>query len=191
MDDAIPFGGRWYFLMLALLVFSRGMDILSTWIATPNLVLEGNPIAKKLGWKWGLAPKIAWNPEHFFRFRKYWPYNGGVATDLLYHKLAPLLITVAGANGQYPLRVSANGGLYIEKDGRDQQSTGQHYVGTDEQSAVARRQPLLQTAISHASGTNKYPLPHTVLMRVGAVASSPSLRRSLETRPSMERSRPS
>ena len=43
-----------------------------------------------LGHKWGLAPKIAWNPEHFFRFRKYWPYNGGVATDLLYHKLAPL-----------------------------------------------------------------------------------------------------
>jgi len=54
MDDAIPFGGRWYFLMLALLVFARGMDILSTWIATPNLVLEGNPIAKRLGWKWGL-----------------------------------------------------------------------------------------------------------------------------------------
>ena len=39
-----------------------------------------------LGHKWGLAPKIPWNPEHFFRFRKYWPYNGGVATDLLYHK---------------------------------------------------------------------------------------------------------
>jgi predicted dehydrogenase len=72
-----------------------------------------------LGWKWGLAPKIPWNPEHFFRFRKYWPYNGGVATDLLYHKLAPLLIAVAGANGEYPLRVNASGGLYIEKDGRD------------------------------------------------------------------------
>jgi hypothetical protein len=51
-----------------------------------------------LGHKWGLAPKIAWNPEHFFRFRKYWPYNGGVATDLLYHKLAPLLIAIAGPN---------------------------------------------------------------------------------------------
>jgi predicted dehydrogenase len=72
-----------------------------------------------LGWKWGLAPKIAWNPEHFFRFRKYWPYNGGVATDLLYHKLAPLLIAIAGPNGEYPRRVSATGGLYIEKDGRD------------------------------------------------------------------------
>lgn len=41
-----------------------------------------------LGHQWGLAPKIPWTPEHFFRFRKYWPYNGGVATDLLYHKLA-------------------------------------------------------------------------------------------------------
>lgn len=72
-----------------------------------------------LGHQWGLAPKIAWTPEHFFRFRKYWPYNGGVATDLLYHKLAPLLIAIAGPNGEYPRRVNANGGLYIEKDGRD------------------------------------------------------------------------
>jgi len=40
-------------------VFSRGMDFLSTWIATPNLALEGNPIAKKLGWKWGVVLNIA------------------------------------------------------------------------------------------------------------------------------------
>jgi predicted dehydrogenase len=72
-----------------------------------------------LGHRFGLAPKIPWNPEHFFRFRKYWPYNGGVATDLLYHKLAPLLLAIAGPNGNYPMRVNAGGGLYIEKDGRD------------------------------------------------------------------------
>ncbi|MDB5306749.1 MAG: hypothetical protein JWO38_951 [Gemmataceae bacterium] len=72
-----------------------------------------------LGHKYGLAPRIDWNPEHFFRFRKYWPYNGGVATDLLYHKLAPLLITLAGPDGAYPLRVNAAGGQYVEKDGRD------------------------------------------------------------------------
>ena len=72
-----------------------------------------------LGHEWGLAPKIPWTPEHFFRFRKYFPYNGGVATDLLYHKLAPLLIAIAGPNGEYPLRVNACGGLYIEKDGRE------------------------------------------------------------------------
>jgi predicted dehydrogenase len=72
-----------------------------------------------LGHRWGLAPKIPWTPEHFFRFRKYWPYNGGVATDLLYHKLAPLLLAITGPDGQQPTRVSAVGGLYVEKDGRD------------------------------------------------------------------------
>ena len=58
MDEMIPFASRGYFLMLALLVFSRGMDFLSTWIATPNLALEGNPLAKKLGWKWGVLLNI-------------------------------------------------------------------------------------------------------------------------------------
>jgi hypothetical protein len=58
MDDPVSFGSREYFLMLALLVFARGMDFLSTWIATPNLVLEGNPLAKKLGWRWGLVLNV-------------------------------------------------------------------------------------------------------------------------------------
>jgi hypothetical protein len=30
------------------------MDLLSTWVSTPNLVLESNPLAKTLGWKWGI-----------------------------------------------------------------------------------------------------------------------------------------
>ncbi|HPO16502.1 MAG TPA: Gfo/Idh/MocA family oxidoreductase [Candidatus Hydrogenedentes bacterium] len=72
-----------------------------------------------LGHAWGLAPKREWTPDRFFRFRKYWDYSGGVATDLLYHKLAPLLIAIAGSNGAYPKRVNANGGLYIEKDERE------------------------------------------------------------------------
>jgi len=51
MDDFLPFPSRDYFLMLFLLLVARGMDVLSTWVATPNLLLEGNPIAKKLGWR--------------------------------------------------------------------------------------------------------------------------------------------
>jgi hypothetical protein len=54
MENPVSFGSSEYYLMLGLLVFGRGMDLLSTWIATPNLALEGNPLAKKLGWKWGL-----------------------------------------------------------------------------------------------------------------------------------------
>src|SRR6266496_6300637 len=53
MDDLVAVGSRKYFFFLMLLLVSRGADILSTWIATPNMVLEGNPLAKMLGWKWG------------------------------------------------------------------------------------------------------------------------------------------
>ena len=46
-------------MLLLLLFVARGMDFLSTWIATPNMVLEGNPVAKKLGWKWGIPLNLA------------------------------------------------------------------------------------------------------------------------------------
>jgi len=59
MDDFVRFGSRDYCLMILLLAFARGMDFLSTWVATPNLVLEGNPIAKKLGWRGGAIINIA------------------------------------------------------------------------------------------------------------------------------------
>lgn len=58
MDDSVPFATREYFIMLVILLISRGADFLSTWVATPHLVLEGNPIAKWLGWKWGAVVNI-------------------------------------------------------------------------------------------------------------------------------------
>jgi hypothetical protein len=54
MEEFVQFGTRDYWIMFAALLLSRGMDALSTWVATPNLVLEGNPIARRLGWRWGL-----------------------------------------------------------------------------------------------------------------------------------------
>jgi len=35
------------------------MDFLSTRLATPNMVLEGNANAKRLGWKWGIPVNLA------------------------------------------------------------------------------------------------------------------------------------
>lgn len=58
MDQAVPFASRDYFIFIAILAFSRGMDFLSTWIATPHLALEGNPIAKWLGWRWGAVVNV-------------------------------------------------------------------------------------------------------------------------------------
>lgn len=58
MEDSVPFASREYFIFLAILMGARGTDFLSTWIATPHLVLEGNPLAKWLGWKWGAAVNV-------------------------------------------------------------------------------------------------------------------------------------
>jgi len=72
-----------------------------------------------LGYEWNLAPKIPWNPEHFFPLPQILALQRRRRHRSLYHKLAPLLIAIARPNGEYPMRVNANGGLYIEKDGRD------------------------------------------------------------------------
>jgi hypothetical protein len=58
MDDFVPFGGALYFVLLAVLLCARGADFLSTWVATPNLVLEANPISRKLGWKAGMVLNV-------------------------------------------------------------------------------------------------------------------------------------
>ncbi len=59
IEDSVPFGGGVYLALLGLLAASRGMDFLSTWLATPNLALEANPIARWLGWRWGVVVNVA------------------------------------------------------------------------------------------------------------------------------------
>jgi hypothetical protein len=59
MEDFVGFGSVEYVALLGLLVGTRGADFLSTWVATPRLVLEGNPLARKLGWKWGTLINLA------------------------------------------------------------------------------------------------------------------------------------
>lgn len=57
--ETIPFASKGYWLLFAILSFGRGMDFLSTWVATPRMVLEANPIAAKMGWKWGALVNLA------------------------------------------------------------------------------------------------------------------------------------
>lgn len=50
---------QWVFLhfeyvLCVLLLISRIGDVLSTWLVTPRLHLESNPIMRRLGWKFGL-----------------------------------------------------------------------------------------------------------------------------------------
>ncbi len=67
-------------------------------------------------WQKHAAHQFEWNDsgaERFFRFRKYWDYSGGVATDLLYHKLAHMVLALGFP---FPRKVVANGGNYVHFD---------------------------------------------------------------------------
>jgi predicted dehydrogenase len=64
----------------------------------------------------GTAPKIAFNPEHFFQWRKWKAYGSGVAGDLFVHLFSGTHF-ITGSHG--PVRGMATGGLRYWKDGRD------------------------------------------------------------------------
>ncbi|MDQ6699330.1 MAG: Gfo/Idh/MocA family oxidoreductase [Acidobacteriota bacterium] len=72
-----------------------------------------------IDWKtWlGPAPKRPFDADRFFRFRKYWDYSGGIATDLFFHVVAPL--NICWPEPQFPYRVMASGGIYVFKDERE------------------------------------------------------------------------
>jgi predicted dehydrogenase len=64
----------------------------------------------------GTAPKIPFNDEHFFQWRKWKAYGSGVAGDLFVHLFSGTHF-ITGAHG--PTRAMATGGLRFWKDGRD------------------------------------------------------------------------
>ena len=61
----------------------------------------------------GTAPARSFSAERFFRWRKYWDYSGGIATDLFYHRLAPLMLMMGK---EFPQRVSGHGGIYVHRE---------------------------------------------------------------------------
>lgn len=75
-----------------------------------------------IDWKqWlGSAPQVPFSADRFFRFRKYWDYSGGIATDLHYHIVAPYHLAVAN---DFPTRSAGMGGLWVYNDGRETPDT--------------------------------------------------------------------
>ncbi len=67
-----------------------------------------------LDWKtWlGPAPKRAWDPERYFRWRRYWDYSGGIASDLFIHRVTRI-IKALGLT--FPDRGVASGGKWFFK----------------------------------------------------------------------------
>jgi predicted dehydrogenase len=63
----------------------------------------------------GPAPKIPFNAEHFFRWRKWWPYGTGLTGDLLTHDYDRINCLLEMGIPKY---CSASGGIYTHRDGR-------------------------------------------------------------------------
>ena len=85
--------------------------------------------------------------DRYFGWRKYWDYSGGIATDQHYDKLAGLMVALGA---EFPLRVSAAGGVY-EQDGREAPDSfvmtceypGSHTVVLASSAAHATEQPAV------------------------------------------------
>ncbi len=64
----------------------------------------------------GSAPKVPFNKNHFFRWRKWWSYGSGLSGDLLSHDYDRLNCVL---NMGIPSSVTASGGIYTHNDGRN------------------------------------------------------------------------
>jgi predicted dehydrogenase len=71
---------------------------------------------QNLDWqRWlGRAPKIPFNPEHYFSWHKYYAYNSGIIGNLLPHRFQPLMI--ATGTPDFPRRVVATGTRKVSTD---------------------------------------------------------------------------
>ena len=70
-----------------------------------------------LNWAQWISPvhnHIPFNPDHYFRWRKYYPYCGGLLGDLVPHRLHPLM--VATGNPEFPTRVVSIGTRNVHTD---------------------------------------------------------------------------
>jgi len=97
-------------VVIAQIDYSRNGDDIFVYDIDP----DARP-GENLDWKtWlGPAPKREWDPYRFFRWRNYWDYSGGIATDLFIHRVTRI-IKALGLT--FPERAVGTGGTFCFKD---------------------------------------------------------------------------
>ena len=66
------------------------------------------------GWLGGVKKRVPLSPEHYFRWRKFYPYCAGLLGDLVPHRLFPLVL--ATGNPEFPKRVVCVGTKNVHSD---------------------------------------------------------------------------
>jgi predicted dehydrogenase len=105
----------------------------------------------------GSAPRRPYSAERFFRFRKYWDYSGGIATDLFFHVMAPL--NIAWDKPQIPYRATGTGGVFVHHDGREVPDTF----------TLTADYPEEHTVVLTSSMANDYHIPGMIRGHEGTI----------------------
>lgn len=80
-----------------------------------SIIPDAGP--QNINWDSWLGPvhkKIPFNADHFFRWRKFYPYCTGLLGDLVPHRLFPLML--ATGNPEFPKRVVCVGAQLVNSD---------------------------------------------------------------------------
>ncbi|MCU0770348.1 MAG: Gfo/Idh/MocA family oxidoreductase [Verrucomicrobia bacterium] len=82
-----------------------------------NYTIDASATAESMDWKGWLGPvnkPVAFSGEHYFRWRKYYPFCAGLLGDLVPHRLLPLML--ATGNPEFPRRVVCVGAHNVDTD---------------------------------------------------------------------------
>jgi predicted dehydrogenase len=98
-------GGQWRYYKLTRDMTPKTVDW-DMFLGNSFSVIDGVP----------LAPRIPFDRAVYGQWRCYWPFGGGMFTDLFVHQTTHM---IAAMGVRYPARVVGAGGLFLEYDGRD------------------------------------------------------------------------
>jgi predicted dehydrogenase len=98
-------GGQWRYYHLTKDMTPKTIDW-DMFLGNNFQVIEGVP----------LGPKIPFDRAVYGQWRCYWPFGGGMFTDLFVHQTTHM---IAAMGVRYPGRVVGGGGIYLEYDERD------------------------------------------------------------------------
>lgn len=99
------------------IVMSQGSYMRNSPYGEWNYTIQPWLTKEDINWeKWiaGVKKSTSFNPDHYFRWRKYFPYCSGLLGDLFPHKLHPYML--ATGNPEFPVRVAALGSKKFHTD---------------------------------------------------------------------------
>jgi len=136
-----------------------------------NYAIDSDLKPGSIDWNRWLGPNIKtrvdFNNDHFFRWRKYYPYCAGLLGDLFPHRLHPLM--KATGEPEFPVRVCAIGTSNV---GEDKYTPGTQKRDVPECMTVIAEFPSGLTLMVISSSVNEKGLPdiirgHKATMEIG------------------------